>query len=153
MSVSIVVFAAREINLLSDTLKCLFSHLNSVWPAAHSLSELRRSSSGVASRYNHSPSEFGRLRREREASSSVFPRPSLCRSALEPLPLRVPESVVWAYLCFCDDSKWTRSKRFSEVFVGFLNDFWLPKRCLWSWSWRYGWAVAVRGPENYTGVT
>lgn len=31
-----VVSAVKKINLLSDTLKCLFSHLNSPWPAARS---------------------------------------------------------------------------------------------------------------------
>lgn len=133
MPVCAVVFAGKEINLLSDTLKCLFSHLNSPWPAARALCQSwdnpHRESRLVTITRRQSLEGW----RGRESSSSVF-EPTLGRSALRPLRPRVPFTeasltVEWAYLCLCmTPNKWDQgSQRFRSVLKWLLN----VRVCCW----------------------
>lgn len=105
----------------------LFSSELSVTCSPLSPSELRQSSSGVTPRYNHLPSEFGRLARKRtfifcvsttsarQIGSAASPSESSCTG--ESL------TVEWAHLCLC---RWLQINRI-KVLRGFCS---LLKRVL-----------------------
>lgn len=137
MSVCAAVFAVKEINLLSDTLKCLFSHLNSPWPAAHSLCQSWDNP--------HRESRLVTITRRqslegRESSSSLLSWPTPGWSALRPLRPRVPaQRRVWLSNELLRRDSRAMGSRLSEVLFRLKRTFecsGLAECCPWCWSWR-----------------